>query len=269
MTETQYRKRWLRQHSQYEKIAYRELIKGFKELGNSIPFDFLTEDNYELLLEGFFKQDMFFNIYYNIYSDIGRIHGKRVGKTINTQLKEFTLNSFLSIFDKNLLSWLFDNVTERVLTVRKTYLDTLKEIITFGISDGKSMSQISTELKTKINQRGFYRWQALRIARTETTSASNYASLKAGESSGVLMDKVWISAVDSRTRKPPKSEFNHMQMNGVKVPQDKPFEVPYNGKTQKLMFAGDPKGSAGNVINCRCSTAVVPRRDKNGRLMFI
>lgn len=269
MNESQFRKRWLRQHAQYEKIVYKELIKGFKELGNSIPFDLLTEDNYELFLEGFFKQDMFFRIYYNIYRDIGKIHGKRVGKTINTQLKEFTLNSFLAKFDKDLLGWLFNNVTERVVTVRKTYLDTLREIITFGVNDGKSMSQIATELKKKINQRGFYRWQALRIARTETTSASNYASIKAGESSGVAMDKVWISAVDNRTRKPPKSEFNHLIMNGVKVPDGEPFEVPFNGKVQKLMFAGDPKGSAGNVINCRCSTAVTPRRDKNGNLIFL
>lgn len=268
MNENQYRKRWLRQHAQYEKIAYKELIKGFKDLGNSIPFEFLTEDNYELLLEGFFKQDMFFNIYYNIYNKVGRIHGERVGKSINKQIKEFTLSSFLSTFDKNLLSWLFDNVTERVVTVRKTYLDTLKEIITFGINDGKTMSQIATELKKKVNQRGFYRWQALRIARTETTGASNYASMQASDSSGLVMDKVWISAVDNRTRKPPKSEFNHLKMNGVRIPKNEYFEVPFNGKVEKVMFAGDPKASAGNVINCRCGNALVPRRDKNGRLVF-
>jgi hypothetical protein len=53
-------------------------------------------------------------------------------------------------------------------------------------------------------------------------------------------------------------------MNRVKVPLDKPFNVG----GEKLMFAGDPKGSAGNVINCRCSIAQVVRRDSNGNIML-
>ena len=121
MTEKQYRKRWLRQHSQYEKIAYRELITGFKQLGNSIPFEFMTVDNYEMILDSNLNQNLFFNIYYNIYSKIGLIHGKRVGKEINQQLKDFTINSFISLFERELLGWLFNNASSRVLTVRDTY----------------------------------------------------------------------------------------------------------------------------------------------------
>ena len=34
-----------------------------------------------------------------------------------------------------------------------------------------------------------------------------------------------------------------------------------------VVGSGDPKGSAGNVINCRCSVAVVPKRDDNGNLV--
>ena len=269
MNENQYRKRWLRQHKQYERRAYKELTKGFRDLGNSIPFEFMTTDNYELILETNLKQEMFFNIYYNLYKDVGTIHGERVGKEINKQIKEFTLNSFLSLFERNLLSWLFDNATTRIVTVRKTYLNYVRDIITFGLNDGKSMSEISTELKLKINQRDFYRWQALRIARTETTAAANYASTVASDISGVVTDKVWISAADARTRRPPESEFNHMKMNGVKVGKDEHFEVPFNGGFEKVMFPGDPKASAGNVINCRCNAAVVPRRDKNGRIVRI
>jgi hypothetical protein len=35
------------------------------------------------------------------------------------------------------------------------------------------------------------------------------------------------------------------------------------------MFPGDPKGSAGNVVNCRCSVAQVVRRDKDGNIMRV
>ena len=104
MTENQYRKQWLRWHSQYEKIAYKELVAGFRDLGNSIPFFAMNEDNYDMILDSTFDTNQFFNIYYNIYNQIGVIHGTRVGKQINRQLKEFTLNNFLSLFERELLT---------------------------------------------------------------------------------------------------------------------------------------------------------------------
>lgn len=267
MTEAQYRRQWLRWHNQYEKIAYRELIVGFRDLGNSIPFFAMTEDNYEMILDTNFGNEKFFNIYYNIYNEIGVIHGNRVGKEINKQIKEYNLNTFLSLFERNLLTWLFDNAAERVVTVRRTYLEYLRQLIAFGYSEGKTISEIATDIKRQVNQRGFYRWQALRIARTETTAAANHAAMVSTSSSGVLTQKVWVSAVDARTRRPPKSEFNHIAMNGVKVGKDEPFLVPFNGTTEKVMFPGDPKASPGNVINCRCSIALVPKRDSDGRIL--
>jgi hypothetical protein len=76
------------------------------------------------------------------------------------------------------------------------------------------------------------------------------------------MDKVWISALDERTR---QGKFNHLEMNQKRVPLDKPFNV----SGEKLMFPGDPKGSAGNVVNCRCSVAQVVRRDADGNIMRV
>ena len=58
-------------------------------------------------------------------------------------------------------------------------------------------------------------------------------------------------------------------MNLVKVPADQPFKVPSKSGVQDMMYPGDPNGSAGNVINCRCSSAIVPRRDKDGRLIRV
>lgn len=269
MNEHQYRNRWLRRHKQYERIAYREFVQGFKRVGNSIPFAFMTENNYEDILNTNLNQELFFNIYYNVYREVGTIHGARVGKEINKQIKEFTLNSFLSLFERELLGWLMDNAVTRVVTVRKTYLNYLKELIAFGLNDGKTISQIATEIQKKINQRGFYRWQVLRIARTETTAAANYASLQAGTVSGVLLDKVWISATDGRTRRIPRNKFDHLEMNGKRVPKDELFEVPTLTGYEEVRFAGDPKASAGNVINCRCNNALVPRRDKNGRIVRV
>ena len=267
MNENQYRKRWLRRHSQYENIAYKLLIKGFRDLGNSIPFMFMTADNYEEFLITNLKQEQFINIYYELYKEIGTIHGQRVGREINKQIKEFTTNAFLAQFERDLLNFLFSDVSYRINEVRRTFLEYLRKEIAVMLVDGQTMSEIATNITKQVNSKNFYRWQALRIARTETTSASNYSAVIAGGVSGVIIDKVWISSTDARTRRPPKSEFNHILMNGVKVPKDEYFEVPFKGGFEKVMFAGDPKASAGNVINCRCSNALVPRRDENGRIM--
>ena len=117
MNENQYRKRWLRRHSQYEKIAYKLLMKGFRDLGNSIPFIFMTEDNYEDFLNTNLKQEQFINIYYNLYKEVGTIHGIRVGREINKQIKEFTSNAFLAQFERDLLTFLFDEVEYRITDV--------------------------------------------------------------------------------------------------------------------------------------------------------
>ena len=124
---------------------------------------------------------------------------------------------------------------------------------------------IATDMEKLIKSRNFYRWQALRIARTETTAASNYAATVSSSVSGVLMDKVWVSALDARTRQEPESRFDHYHMNQVRVPLEEAFNV----SGEKLMFPGDPKGSAGNVVNCRCSVAQVVRRDKDGNIIRI
>ena len=178
-----------------------------------------------------------------------------------------SLNNAGILFERELINWLLQNVMQRVVTVRRTYLENMRTIITNGLNDGKTIVEISKDLQSKINQRGFYRWQALRIARTETTAAANYAALQSGISSRIIMDKVWISATDSRTRTLKKDKYDHLAMNGKRVPQNEYFKVPTKGGFENMAFAGDPKGKAGNVINCRCANALVPRRDKDGNLV--
>ncbi len=48
---------------------------------------------------------------------------------------------------------------------------------------------------------------------------------------------------DSKTRE------DHAEADGQEVGMDEPFDVG----GEQLMYPGDPAGSAGNVINCRCT----------------
>jgi len=106
-----------------------------------------------------------------------------------------------------------------------------------------------------VNSPKFYKWQALRIARTETTIAMNTATNQAGIDSGVLIKKEWISAGDGNERP------SHRELNGDSVELGQQFS---NG----LMYPGDPSGAADEIINCRCTFLQVPVRDKNGDIIF-
>lgn len=263
MTIDQYRKRWIRRHKRYEREAYKIFMQSFRTLANNIPFNFINEGNYETILPSSIKQSDIFNAYLEVYNTIGKKEGERVGKQINRELKEWTLNSFLSEFERQLFEWLFRNTTRRMTEVRQTFINYLNKEIAFGLSQGKTISEITTDLQRLINSRNFYRWQALRIARTETTAASNFAATVSADVSDVVTEKLWISADDARTRRTPPNQFDHAIMDGVRVGYNEPFNV----QGEELDFPGDPKGSAANVINCRCTVAIVPKRDAQGRIM--
>ena len=263
----QYRKQWLKWHDGYERMARIIFQRTFKEIAKNVPFDKMTIGTYKAYLIGYVNKKMIFDSYIKVYEEIGTKHGKRVGRQINKQInqKDFTVDAFLNEFQKTLVKFLVDNEGSRITSVRKSYIQYLTQIISKGVEEGKTLSMIANDMEKLIKSRNFYRWQALRIARTETTAASNYAATVSSSVSGVLMDKVWVSALDARTRQAPDSKFDHYHMNQVKVP----LEDAFNVSGEKLMFPGDPNGSGGNVINCRCSVAQVVRRDSDGNIIRI
>jgi hypothetical protein len=105
----------------------------------------------------------------------------------------------------------------------------------------------------------FYKWQALRIARTETTSASGLSAIKTAENSDLVMSKSWISVLDNRTR------LDHRIEDGQSVDLNEPFIMSSGAK---LDYPGDTKAPANEVINCRCTIAFIPKRDADGMLIF-
>ena len=61
--------------------------------------------------------------------------------------------------------------------------------------------------------------------------------------------KTWHTSLDGRER------ASHGAANGQTVPNAGKFSV----QGQFLKWAGDPAGSASNVINCRCGVSVFPK----------
>jgi len=80
------------------------------------------------------------------------------------------------------------------------------------------------------------------IARTETMTSVNFGQQVVYESEGVKQ-KEWTATQDERTRP------DHLDADAQVVAIDEAFTVG----GQQLEYPGDPRGDAGNVINCRCT----------------
>jgi hypothetical protein len=96
--------------------------------------------------------------------------------------------------------------------------------------------------------------RARRIVRTETISASNYASRMGALRSGLTLVKEWLSTADNRTRGTnPKDKTDHVGVNGQSAEMNGYYQLRRKDGIEYALYPGDPKLSAENRINCRCT----------------
>lgn len=112
-----------------------------------------------------------------------------------------------------------------------------------GIVQGESIQNIAKRLQnvTEMN-----RASAIRNARTTVTSAENKGrmdSLHAAAEKGVVMHKVWMAAIDARTREA------HRLLDG----QEQEIDDPFDSELGPIMYPGDVDADPANTYNCRCS----------------
>ncbi len=87
--------------------------------------------------------------------------------------------------------------------------------------------------------------RARTIAQTAATPVFEDGQLMAFADAG-LDGRSWLSRRDGIVR---TGEFDHVEPDGQVQAVGDPFLV----SGESLMYPGDPAGSAGNVINCRCT----------------
>ena len=129
---------------------------------------------------------------------------------------------------------------EKIKDISSTTKIQIQRVIRSGTQDGLSVPEIAANLRAKAPLLSGFR--AALIARTETHTSSQWAQVTAIRDTGLQLRKEWVSAADERTRS------NHRDANRQTVGMDESFTVG----GEQLEFPGDPAGSAGNVINCRC-----------------
>lgn len=260
-----YRKNWLKYQKAYEIKSYRIFHKALQASYNGLNPDGVTYDNYKTMIALNIMVQPIQVAYGEVYRSVGLTHGRRVGYGINREIKRFDNDLFSRSFLNSILDWVRDNVGDRIVSVADTMAKRIGRLVEVALEQGLSTQEMQVFLRRKLNDPSFTRYQALRIARTEVTSASGYAATQAAENSGILLDKFWVATKDSKTRRKPEDQFDHLHMDGVSVGQNETFTLrSKKGIVDHLQYPGDPKGSAGDIIFCRCVVAYRPRRDSQG-----
>lgn len=129
----------------------------------------------------------------------------------------------------------------------------IDNIIRTGRADNLTINEIARTISTTLLPIG--RNRAALIARTETHGAASYANhsyhTKVKNDYGIKMMKQWVASGDQRTRSA------HSAASGQTVDMDEDFIIG----GVPMAYAGDPRGGAKNVINCRCAIIYVDEED--------
>lgn len=198
------------------------------------------------------------DIYHNV--------GVKWGMVVYRQLKKVKANSFVGE-QSDLLDYMEEYFVQNFLNratfaMTETLRDWIRDQVFAGLAEGRSYDYIAA----KMLDSAFIKWRALRIVRTESVRAANAGSMRAAKDTGLVLNKVWISAKDDRTRRLPRDGADHLHMDGQAVAIDAMFsmETKKHGIVQ-LSAPGDPSAPGECTINCRCTQAYQAVRDSAGR----
>jgi uncharacterized protein with gpF-like domain len=130
----------------------------------------------------------------------------------------------------------------KVQNISNTTRKKIQRVIEGALAEGLGVADIKRRIVEKTGGQ-IARNRARTIAQTEVHAAANAASHSAVESLNRPYRKEWISALQPERTRPA-----HLAAHGQVVEGNEQFIIDGEG----LRFPGDPNGSPGNIINCRC-----------------
>lgn len=189
--------------------------------------------------------DLYINLFSSVGTQIALWYQNNFEKYIVKQQSQANWRETFAAFGQRFAA---DKVTLVSGNRKKELQGVLKRLMTDP--DFQSLNERQAQRILRNQFTGYSRNQAMRLVRTESTTAANYAATQTANdlfgSDGY--EKEWLTAIDGRERPA------HREANGQRVAADQPFYVG----GEYLRFPSDPSASAKNRINCRCTILTMP-----------
>lgn len=160
----------------------------------------------------------------------------------------------LSFWYEYMKNWAMNEAGDRITWINETTNEEILKQIRLTLNEasqqGLGIDETARMMRKNLieNYGNLSKFRAQRIARTEIIGASNMGQIQGAEMLGYNMKKSWLSFLDRATRRGQQG-FDHVQCHGETVGLNERFVR--SGEAMKV--PGDPSGSAGNIINCRCT----------------
>lgn len=243
------------------------ITKQFNNFANRINRDGLGAARASLGLDLWEKE--LIKIFESLYKESAVLFGNSVYRALKIEANRKAMTfGFNREWTDQMMDFLMAQGFVLVSDITSTTKKKLLSIVQKGIEEGLSVEEIVRIIKSD-EQLAYAAFRARRIVRTEVMRSSNMASMMAADKHDFYVDKQWISARDNRTRRIPRDQFDHVELDGVIVRYDETFnETGKDGEPVAAMQPGDISAPPGFTINCRCTVAFIPRRDKNGNLLL-
>ena len=220
-----------------------EAVRGFERGGGQ---------SFSLALTGL--QPALFEVLSKNLDPLMRVFAADVSKNVaqekslaSFETKEAHDGFIQGLINRYMLSHVFNIAGEMTNTTQND----MQRIITAAVLSGAD--EVTTGRDIRRSLIALNRSRSETIARTETHSAAMDSQTETARELVPQAEKEWITSGDDRVRSFTEGDqFSHRAINGQRRPIDGFFDVPGRNGTERLRFPGDPNGSAGNIINCRC-----------------
>ena len=248
-----YQKDWLNQLDIAETKQDRKWSRYLVNESNAIIEEFLRNNKQIPDLQFRFKESDITTLYIELYQEVGNRFAKWYSQNFEKYITKNIAEDYTDIWNEK-FAYIGSQVAgERVVSVsvnrRKEFTRVLQRYMADPDFQSMNEAQAGRILRKKFKSMSVN--NAKRIIRTESTNAANYATNQSAiDNFGKEnLQKEWIATLDERVR------IDHAQADGQIVDMDQNFLVG----GEELAYPGDSRGSAFNVINCRCTNAPFPK----------
>jgi len=219
-------KKYERQYTPKFNKALKAQIKSYIDTGY---IDAINSDEiYQLLTE--------------LYNKVGVSWAFQSGRYVRAKKARKPLG-----FSKRIIDLLQSQYGIDLLNMSKNIEKTTKDQIRAVLKEAEANGWSFEEIVKRLESPNLTASRAMLISRTEVIGAANAGAMANAMDLGATT-KVWIAAIDSRTR------ADHVKLDGQRVGFNEYFRVvDKDGITRQLMQPGDKTGGAAQVCNCRCA----------------
>ena len=221
--------------ARYTPVIAREINRAMNEAANKLG-DTLAENQ----IRNKHTENMA-KILSKLWEDSGNVAVSGTFKIAKNFLQmEFKRDITTPIVDQAIANWIKTFGGTQITEITKTTMTDINKIVADARVEGLSERDTGRLIREVAPSKSASRAQT--IARTESHGSSQGISLEVANKTDIPMKKIWLSDRTESAREA------HLDIDG----QERALSQPFDVDGEQLEYPGDPSGSAGNVINCKC-----------------